>query len=337
MPFQFSLDSSAVSCHAVYSGFFDAFSREVPSSSRVRHVWACDTPGAYFDHMQKFALLDEGNGQVYACTGAMSLGSNGVIFKYGVRDNGSSVYCVKFIPHPWVPPRGLSDCGSVVPHGVVESGRVQFMTYSNEDLWSLSQTMSRTHGTGTIDDRLQNVRRFCRVSHFLSSAVGELLLHRVVMTDMKLENILVDGGGDDETYTLCDIESFSELDGSSVHPTRCTFEPCKRSAACAVLTTAFATACTAIDFANSLVPVEEQVDFSWCGPNTSRTAEFGLSHPVVVGATKASNAYIEPWVFVLRALARHRHWGNQELDRAFVLSVFTTVEKRTRLALDLED
>jgi hypothetical protein len=339
MPFQFSLDSRIVSCHAVYSGFFDAFSREVASSSsRVRHSWACDTPGAYFRHMQKFALSNECDGpNVYTCTGALSLGSNGVLFKYGGRDNGRSVYCVKFIPHVWTPPRGLSKCGSVVSHDVVESGRVQFMACSSGDLWSLSQTMSRAHKTGTIDDRLRDVQRVCRVSHFLASSVAELLTHRVVMTDMKLENILVDGAGSDETYRLCDVESFSELDGSSVHPTRCTFEPCKRSTACAVLTTAFAAACTAIDFANSLVDTEDQVDFSWCGPGAVLGDTFGLSHPVVVSSTKLSNAYTEPWVFVLRALAGHRIWGNQELDRAFVLSVFARLETRTRLALDLSD
>lgn len=338
MPFRFVNDSVAISCEDVYDGFFKKFSVEVPTTSwRVRHSWKSPANGAYFEHMQRFGLVNIKTGAVHTCTAAFSLGSCGVLFKYGVCNDGHPIFCVKFIPHACVPPGGLAACEAVVANRMFASGRMQLMAHASCDLWSLAQSMKRTHSNGSINERLSNVRRFYKVSHFLASSLVELISNDVVMTDMKLENILVDRVGDNETYGLCDLESFSELDGSSTHPTRCTFEPCKNAAKFLVLTTAFATACTAIDFGNSLVDDALEVSFGWCQPDATKSAEFTLMHPVVVSATKLSNEYIEPWVTFLRSLGRHKIWGNQSLDKVFVLSVTRRLEERVRLHLDLAD
>ncbi len=335
MPFNFIQDSVVVECETVYLGFFDSFSVVVPTKSCVvRHAWKTLNDAGHFNYMRQFSLSCQLSGTLHSCTSAFSLGSSGVLFKYGTDGDGCAIYCVKLIPHVWVAPEGLSKCDAIVAHSVFASGRLQLMACAKSDLWTLAQAMKRVQGVGSTADRMFEVSRFRRVSHFLASSVVQLLQNDVVMTDMKMENVLVHDIGAAETYGFCDLESFSELDGSSTHPTRCTFEPCVGAANVAVLTTAFAAACTAIDLGNSLVDGADEVNFGWCRPDAKRPDEFTLRHPVVVSATDRMNDHIEPWVGVLRALARHKFWGNQTLDKAFVLSVFGRLEACTQHRLN---
>ena len=335
MPINLLQNSVVVDYETVYRGFFDVFSVVVPTKSCiVRHAWKALKDDGHFEYMRQFSLSEESNGRVHDCTSSFSLGSSGVLFKYGVGPDGCAIYCLKLIPHVWVPPVGLSKCDAIVAHTVFAAGRVQLMVHATSDLWTLAQAMKRVQRHGSRAERMLEVVRFRRISHFLASSVVQLLRNDVVMTDMKLENVLVNDVGANETYGLCDLESFSELDGSSLHPTRCTFEPCSRSASVAVLTTAFAAACTAIDLGNSLVDEADEVDFDWCYPNAKHADEFTLRHPVVISATKRMNDHIEPWVGALRALARHKIWGNQALDKAFALSVFDRLEACTQHCLN---
>jgi len=335
MPIHFLRNSVVVDYETVYRGFFNVFSVVVPTKScTARHAWKTLKDAGHFEYMRQFSLSEQPTGTLHGCTSSFSLGSSGVLFKYGVGADGSAIYCVKLIPHVWIPPEGLSNCDAIVAHAVFASGRVQLMPHATSDLWTLAQAMKRVQRTGSNAQRMFEAARFRRVSHFLASAVVQLLRNDVVMTDMKMENVLVNDVGADETYGLCDLESFSELDGSSLHPTRCTFEPCARAANFGVLTTAFAAACTAIDLGNSLVDDDDEVDFGWCCPDAKRADEFTLRHPVVLSATERMNVHTEPWVGVLRALARHRFWGNQALDKAFALSVFDRLVACTQHRVD---
>ena len=336
MPVVFLRDSAVVDNNDVYAGFLRKFAHEVPTKShKVRLEWKRRTDDGHLRYMRQFRLVDTDTGAQHVCTTAFSLGSSGILFKYGTNACDRPIYCVKLIPHTWTAPVGMARCRAIVQHRVCAAGRVQVMPHARRDLWSLAQSTKRAWLDGSIDEKLHEVKRFRRVSYFLAAAVVELFTNDVVMTDMKMENVIVDGDGMEETYSLCDLESFSELDGSSTHPTRCTFEPCARCAKLGVLTTAFAAVCTAVDFANGLVDSAAEVSFKWCDPKTSRPDVFSLSHPFVLSVSKHNNEYIDAWAWAAGALARHRAWGNHEKDKVFALWVFERVKKSTARQLAL--
>ena len=286
--------------------------------------------------MVSYVLRDGGRcGHDLVCTEVLMLGASGVLFMYGRDATCVSEVCVKFIPNRWSAPEGLRLCGCVVTHSARVEGRLQVMDAGENDLWSFHATMAvaRDAATRRPDDaRLSRalgveVMRFRAAARFIVAGVLELVQHGVVMTDVKSENVVVwrrDVGGDE--FKFCDIESFSELDGSSMHPSRCTFEPCKGCSRLGALTTAFATMCTAIDVANNIVGPHEVVSFASLELDAERPAEFALSHPFVVAASCSKNTNMSPFVWGLRALARHRVWGNQVADGVFVLSVLRKVE-----------
>ncbi len=337
----FVVGVSTVPDAAVYAAFVERFGLETcPSSSssatHPKRVWKEHTRDEYLQHMVSYVLRD-GNrcGQDLVCTDVLMLGASGVLFMYGRDATCVPEFCVKFIPNRWSAPKGLRRCGCLVTHTARVEGRLQVMEAGEDDLWSFHATMAEARDAATRrpDDGLASralhveVMRFRAAARFLVAGVLELVQNDVVMTDVKSENVVVwqRGVGGDE-FKFCDIESFSELDGSSVHPSRCTFEPCKGCASMGALTTAFATMCTAIDVANNVVGQHEVVSLASLGLDAARPAEFSLLHPFVVAASRSKNKNMSPFVGGLRALARHRVWGNQVADGVFVLSVLRKVE-----------
>jgi len=338
MTHTFEKDGAIVSDRVVYDDVFSAFSVPLRLGSSKRK-WGDFSEGTFLARMGQFVLRSEDHVGVVRrmkCRGASALGASGLIFHY--LSNCGVGLCLKLTTNDWNAPAGLRLCTCIVPHSVGVAGRFQVMASASDDLWAYHARLdgARRFATSSSDERAtlthaEHVFMYKDVSMFLIESALELIKNDVANADVKCENVLVfaDAPGRRQgRYKFCDIESFCELDGSSNHLVRCTFEPCSSATKLGALTTVFATICTAFDFSNNLIRPADRVDFSWCEKDMVRPAVFTLSHPFVVSASEKKNTYTTIWNDGLRALARHCVWGNQANDRIFVLSVLNSLHDK---------
>jgi hypothetical protein len=169
-------------------------------------------------------------------------------------------YVVKMTVSPWVPPAALRDgrcIAAVCTFSLRVTGRLQIMAAMDHDAFTLCARIDRElRQPGAAKDARFAVAR-TQFDRFLACGLRELLMNDVVMTDVKLENILasahVEGGG---CFVFGDLESMEELlagDWDRINVHRVTFECHKKaikSRRYDVLGTLFGGCCTGIDFGN---------------------------------------------------------------------------------------
>jgi hypothetical protein len=315
------LTAKPVKDENVYAALLARCSEEHPRIKRVRR-WS---RGTIVDtHAENVMARYLVGGHSY--TRSLAHGSGGMLFLYGP-------YVVKVTVSPWVPPAALRDgrcIAAVCAFSLRATGRLQIMVAMDHDAFALSNRIEREKRLpDAAGDARFGIAR-AQFDRFLACGARELLNNSVVMTDVKLENILAsahdDGGG---CFVFGDLESMEELmaeDWDRINVHRVTFECHKkaiRSRRFDVLGMLFGTCCTGIDFGNSYVDARAiaNIDKAFA---PHQPATFSAAHPFVKDVR--AKAPLRPrcvWSRALLQTADAAHpWGKDKLkDRAVAVAI----------------